>query len=100
MSLPNPTKSLTCDHCGVDEAVFSRESGESLCDVCGTGRAAREALVEELARVVKAWQLRRGLSQKEVLELMEDLTGGADWHVEEVFDGVRRSATEWRESSP
>ena len=92
-------KSPICDRCHAAEMVFCRASGEHLCDVCSTRGAAREALVEELGRVLKTWQTRRDLSKKEVLELMEDLTGGADWYVEEVFGGVRRSATQWQASS-
>ena len=100
MSLPNPTKSLTCDACGIDEMVFSRGRDARLCDVCASAQAAESALMEELARTIEKWRVRRHLSRMEAYKLVDLLNGLNDDYIDGLFSGARGSATEWRESTP
>ena len=98
MSISTPTTPLTCDACGINEMVFSRGRDARLCDVCASAQAAESALMEELARTIEAWRVRRHLSRKEAYELVDLLNGLNDDYIDGLFSGARGSATEWREN--
>ena len=85
-----------CSGCGTTEMVFCRESGDHYCDVCSTGMAAHEALLEELARLVESWRVRRRLTRADVNMYLSEMTDVDEEYAADLFNGVRRSALEFQ----